>query len=62
MSTEPAEHFDYHGHKHPYHLVDPSPWPIIGALVAGVLTSGAVLFMHGYGWELMGSASPACSW
>jgi cytochrome c oxidase subunit 3 len=53
MSTEPAEHFDYHGHKHPYHLVDPSPWPIIGAGVAGLLTGGAVLFMHGYGWELM---------
>ncbi len=53
MSTEPTEHFDYHGHKHPYHLVDPSPWPIVGALAAGVLTSGAVFFMHGYGWELM---------
>jgi len=53
MSTEPAEKFDYHGHKHPYHLVDPSPWPIVGAAVAGLLTTGAVLFMHGYGWELM---------
>jgi cytochrome c oxidase subunit 3 len=33
--------------KHPYHLVDPSPWPIVGAIAAGVLTVGLVLFMHG---------------
>jgi len=35
--------------KHPYHLVDPSPWPIVGALAAGALAAGGVLFMHGYG-------------
>jgi len=23
-----------HGQKHPYHLVDPSPWPAFGALSA----------------------------
>src|SRR5713226_8901893 len=39
--------------KHPYHLVDPSPWPIVGAIAAGLLTSGGVLYMHGYGWTLM---------
>jgi cytochrome c oxidase subunit 3 len=32
--------------KHPYHLVDPSPWPIVGAIGAGLLTVGGVLFMH----------------
>ena len=32
--------------KHPYHLVDPSPWPVVGSLAAGVLTVGLVLFMH----------------
>jgi cytochrome c oxidase subunit 3 len=53
MTTEPAEHTEYHGHKHPYHLVDPSPWPLLGSLAAGILATGAVLFMHGYGWELM---------
>jgi cytochrome c oxidase subunit 3 len=47
MSTEPAEHFDYHGHHHPYHLVDPSPWPIVGAGAAGAITGGAVWWMHG---------------
>ena len=37
---------DLHGHKHPYHLVDPSPWPAIGAASALVLAVGAVLYMH----------------
>ncbi len=32
--------------KHPYHLVDPSPWPAFGALSAGTLAVGMVLFMH----------------
>ena len=38
-------------HKHPYHLVDPSPWPIVGAIAAGVLTGGTVAWLHGGpGW------------
>ena len=41
-----AAQYDYHGHKHPYHLVDPSPWPAIGAVSAFILTVGAVLYMH----------------
>ena len=40
-------------HKHPWHLVEPSPWPIVGAISALALTTGTVLFMHGYGWVLM---------
>ena len=32
--------------KQPYHLVDPSPWPALGALAALFLTVGTVLFMH----------------
>jgi cytochrome c oxidase subunit 3 len=35
-------------HKHGFHLVDPSPWPIIAAMSALMLTFGGVLFMHGY--------------
>jgi len=34
------------GPKHPYHLVDPSPWPVIGAACAGLMFGGAVLYMH----------------
>jgi cytochrome c oxidase subunit 3 len=32
--------------KHPYHLVDPSPWPALGALGAFLLAAGAALGMH----------------
>src|ERR1700724_2155818 len=47
-------HADAHGGpKHPYHLVDPSPWPIVGAIASGMLASGGVLYMHGHGWALM---------
>ncbi|MDP6390229.1 MAG: cytochrome c oxidase subunit 3 [Alphaproteobacteria bacterium] len=41
--SDAAEH---HGHKHPYHLVDPSPWPAVGALAGAALTFGLVMFMH----------------
>ena len=33
---------------HGFHLVDPSPWPIISAFSALMLTFGGVMFMHGY--------------
>ncbi len=45
-----------HGHdapKHPYHLVDPSFWPLVGSMSAGLLAGGAVLFMHGHGTVAM---------
>jgi len=34
---------------HPYHLVNPSPWPIVGAFAGGLLATGLLLFMHGSG-------------
>ena len=33
---------------HGFHLVDPSPWPLISAFGALMLTFGGVLYMHGY--------------
>lgn len=33
---------------HPFHLVDPSPWPIVCSFNALGLTAGLVLFMHKY--------------
>ncbi|MEW5705181.1 MAG: cytochrome c oxidase subunit 3 [Pseudomonadota bacterium] len=33
-------------HPHPYHLVDPSPWPIVGSISAALTFGGAVYFMH----------------
>nr|YP_010455062.1 cytochrome c oxidase subunit 3 [Vischeria punctata]AML60729.1 cytochrome c oxidase subunit 3 [Vischeria sp. CAUP Q 202]UUA03898.1 cytochrome c oxidase subunit 3 [Vischeria punctata] len=35
-------------HKHPFHIVDPSPWPLLGAFSALSLTCGGVLYMHNY--------------
>lgn len=37
-----------HAPQHPFHLVDPSPWPIFGSLAAFVSTSGGVMYMHSY--------------
>ena len=33
-------------HKHPYHLVDPSPWPLVSAFSAGAMLFGIVLWSH----------------
>jgi len=33
---------------HPFHLVDPSPWPMFSGLSALMLTFGFVMYMHGY--------------
>ena len=45
-----GEHKDYvyedSGIRQPYHLVKPSVWPLLGALAAGLLTTGTVLWMH----------------
>jgi heme/copper-type cytochrome/quinol oxidase subunit 3 len=35
-----------HAQKHPFHLVDPSPWPLVAALSAGMFTGGMVFYMH----------------
>ena len=32
--------------KHKFHLVNPSPWPLVGAFSALFLVSGAILYMH----------------
>jgi len=34
------------GKPHPFHIVRPSAWPIVGAFAAGLLALGALLFMH----------------
>jgi len=34
--------------KHPFHLVDPSPWPLFASFAALVMTSGGVMYMHAY--------------
>nr|AOH05947.1 cytochrome c oxidase subunit 3 [Psilotum nudum] len=45
--------------KHPYHLVDPSPWPLLGSLGALASTIGGVMYMHPFagGATLLSSGS-----
>ena len=38
---------DAHAKHHDYHLVNPSAWPIVGAISAFVMAVGGVLYMHG---------------
>lgn len=36
--------------RHPYHLVDPSPWPLLGSIGAFLLTLGGVMYFHSYAY------------
>ena len=35
-----------HETAHDYHMVDPSPWPVLAALAAGTMAAGLIMFMH----------------
>src|SRR5436853_5267743 len=37
---------DAHAKQHDYHLVDPSPWPIVGSVAAFLLAVGLISWMH----------------
>ncbi len=55
------------GPHQPYHLVEPSPWPILGAFAAGAAAVGMVFFMHyGTTWllvlGLLGVATVMAAW
>nr|QOW07446.1 cytochrome c oxidase subunit 3 [Labyrinthula sp.] len=42
--------------KHPFHLVDPSPWPLVMSTAMFMNATGLVMYMHGYkggGWLLV---------
>nr|QGN73968.1 cytochrome c oxidase subunit 3 [Prasinococcus sp. CCMP1194] len=36
--------------RHPFHLVNPSPWPLFSSLAVLCITTGGVLYMHGYSY------------
>lgn len=48
MSSGIHEQITYEdsGIKHPYHLVQPSPWPLVASLAAGIMAGGMVMYMH----------------
>jgi hypothetical protein len=37
-------------HFHPYHLVEPSPFPYMASFGALGLTTGAVMYFHSYSY------------
>jgi hypothetical protein len=39
--------------KHPFHLVDPSPWPFVTSLGAFTLTIGFAMYAHSYSGGLL---------
>jgi cytochrome c oxidase subunit 3 len=56
-----------HGKQHDYHIIDPSPWPIISSIGAFVLMFGGVCYMrwlHGNPFHLFGGdiANPWLVW
>jgi cytochrome c oxidase subunit 3 len=46
MAHTPAESNHPSGQDHPFHLVDPSPWPLMGAISMFALTLGAAMSFH----------------
>lgn len=34
------------GKPHPYHILNPSPWPLVGAFAGGLFALGMILYMH----------------
>src|SRR5271154_2558820 len=47
MATAQVKHHDYH-------LVDPSPWPVVGSISAFIMAVGAITWMH----HMLGAAAP----
>ena len=48
ISVLKNEQFKYLKTKHSWHLVDPSPWPLVASLGAFFMTSGGVMYMHNF--------------
>jgi heme/copper-type cytochrome/quinol oxidase subunit 3 len=42
--------------NHPYHIVDPSPWPFLSSMAAFFLVSGIILWIRDFGpWVMIGA-------
>ena len=41
------------GGNHPFHMVEPSKWPLVGSVAALITACGSIWFMHGGPWYLM---------
>ena len=50
-----SDHIEYDttGKPHPYHLVNPSIWPLLSAFAGGLMALGGVFYMHDKGPALL---------
>jgi hypothetical protein len=44
--------YSVYAQRHAFHLVDPSVMPLISSLSALTLTTGSVMYFHGYSFGL----------
>jgi cytochrome c oxidase subunit 3 len=51
-------HSHAHAKHHDYHLVDPSPWPLVGSIAAFVMAIGAIIWMKSSTEPLWGLQGP----
>ncbi len=47
-----------HARHHDYHLVDPSPWPLVGAVSAFIMAVGAIIWMKTPAGGVFGLSGP----
>jgi cytochrome c oxidase subunit 3 len=50
---------DAHAKHHDYHLVDPSPWPIVASICAFITAVGAIIWMKSGAGGVFGITGPA---
>jgi cytochrome c oxidase subunit 3 len=43
-----------HATDHDYHIIPPSPWPLVGSISALVMAIGTVIWFHGGTWVWFG--------
>ena len=49
---------DSHAKHHDYHLVDPSPWPLVGAAAGFLMAIGAIAWMKTSSGGVFGLQGP----
>jgi len=49
---------DSHAKHHDYHLVDPSPWPLVGSVAALLMAIGAIAWMKTASGGVFGVEGP----
>ncbi len=48
IQTNPTQMGGEEKQRHPFHLVEPSPWPIVTSFALLLLAIGGLMFMHNY--------------